>query len=142
MNSKLADSNLPTNYPRLNKYEFFLRIGLGVFLLGAGVSEISQNPVVMISIQKLGYPDYLARLLGVAKIVGVLVLLTPSLKRWREWAYAGFTFNLLGACLSFILAKEWIIPDSILAPIVLLLLCISYWLYRQCFPYSKDFVDN
>lgn len=130
-----------TNYP-LKKVEFFLRIALGVFLLGAAFSEISHAPVVMISIQKLGYPDYLARVLGIFKIVAILILWVPLFRRWREWAYAGLTFNLLGACISFILAREWIMPDSILAPIVLIVILTSYTLYRKRFPYVTDVENN
>ncbi len=141
MNDKLSADNSSKNSRYVNQIELIIRIGLGVFLLGAAVSEISHATVVMISIEKLGYPDYLARLLGVAKIVGVLVLWIPYLKRWREWAYAGFTFNLLGACISFILAQQWIIPDVIIAPIVLVVIVVSYTLYRKRFPYSQDFQE-
>ncbi|MEM8680517.1 MAG: DoxX family protein [Planctomycetota bacterium] len=48
----------------------------------------------------LGYPEYLMTILGVAKIMGVVALLIPGTPVLKEWAYAGFTFDLLGASAS------------------------------------------
>ncbi len=47
--------------------------------------------------QDLGYPLYVMTLLGIFKLLGVVTLLLPGLKRPTEWAYAGFTFDLIGA---------------------------------------------
>ena len=52
------------------------------------------------SIAALGYPDYLMTILGVAKLLGVIALLLPGTPLLKEWAYAGFTFDLLGAAAS------------------------------------------
>ena len=49
---------------------------------------------------ELGYPVYLMTILGVAKLLGVLALLLPGTPLLKEWAYAGFTFDLLGASVS------------------------------------------
>ena len=49
----------------------------------------------------LGYPDYFAYALVIAKILGVLALILPQVSpKIKEWAYAGFTFNLLFAVIS------------------------------------------
>jgi uncharacterized membrane protein YphA (DoxX/SURF4 family) len=45
----------------------------------------------------LGYPSYLATILGIAKIIAAVVLLSPGLPRLKEWAYAGVMINMLGA---------------------------------------------
>lgn len=50
----------------------------------------------------LGYPEYVAGLLGVAKILGVIAILVPGFSRLKEWAYAGFAFDLIGATYSSI----------------------------------------
>lgn len=48
----------------------------------------------------LGYPAYLMTILGVAKLLGVAALLAPGRPLLKEWAYAGFAFDLLGAAAS------------------------------------------
>ncbi len=50
----------------------------------------------------VGFPVYLFKLLAVAKILGSIALVTPGFKRLKEWAYAGFTFDLIGASDIFI----------------------------------------
>ena len=48
----------------------------------------------------LHLPDYLTRFLGIAKILGVIVILIPGFPRVKEWAYAGLIFDLVGAVYS------------------------------------------
>src|SRR5262252_4744597 len=48
----------------------------------------------------LGYPRYLLPFLGTAKMLGVAVVLTPGLRTIKEWAFAGLTFDLIGALYS------------------------------------------
>ncbi len=48
-------------------------------------------------IAALGYPAYLLKILGPAKLAGALVLLVPRMPRLEEWAYAGFVIDFGGA---------------------------------------------
>jgi len=52
--------------------------------------------------KNIGFPAYLFQLLAIAKILGSITLLMPGFKRLKEWAYAGFTFDLIGASDIFI----------------------------------------
>lgn len=45
----------------------------------------------------LGFPEYMIPFLAIAKVLGVIVVLIPGFPRLKEWAYAGLTFDLLGA---------------------------------------------
>ncbi|MBC8138118.1 MAG: DoxX family protein [Fibrella sp.] len=45
----------------------------------------------------LGFPDYFRVELGIAKLLGVIVLLTPVPQRVKEWAYAGFAITMISA---------------------------------------------
>ena len=51
--------------------------------------------------KQFAYPTYIFKFLAVAKILGVIALLVPGNPRLKEWAYAGFTFDMLGAIYSF-----------------------------------------
>jgi hypothetical protein len=50
----------------------------------------------------LGYPSYLATILGTAKLIAAVVLLAPGLPRLKEWAYAGIVINMVGAMASHV----------------------------------------
>jgi DoxX-like family len=82
-------------------------------LFAGGTQSIVQ------SYQTLGYPLYLMKILGFAKILGAVVLLTDRSRRIMEWAYAGFGILFLGATASHLLAG-----DSAHAPIPLLFFVI------------------
>lgn len=68
----------------------------GMFLMSAFM-YLSHNPALMSGFQKIGYPAYFVNILGTAKLLGALALLQPWSKPVKEWAYAGFTFILIGA---------------------------------------------
>jgi uncharacterized membrane protein YphA (DoxX/SURF4 family) len=48
----------------------------------------------------LGYPLYLLTILGIAKVLAVIGLVTPRARRVKEWAYAGVFFVYAGAASS------------------------------------------
>jgi len=60
------------------------------------------NPQSDAMLKQLGYLPYIMKFLAVAKALGIIAILVPGFRRLKEWAYAGFTFDLLGACVSFV----------------------------------------
>jgi len=50
----------------------------------------------------LGYPLYFIPFIGVAKVLGVFAILVPGFAKIKEWAYAGLSFDLIGATFSII----------------------------------------
>lgn len=75
---------------------------------GGGLVELFTNgpePIVKIMLA-LGYPLYLMKILGFAKVLGGLAILTGKIPRLKEWAYAGFAFDFLGATASHVLAGD------------------------------------
>ena len=97
---------------------------------GSAVPELfSHGPAQTVaSLHTLGYPLYLMKITGLAKLLGAAALLANRPARMVEWAYAGFSFLFLGATASHVLAG-----DSVHAPIPLicfLLLLGSYALHR------------
>jgi len=80
-------------------------------------------------LQALGYPLYLMKILGLAKILGAIAIVSNRSRTLKEWAYAGFTFDFLGATASHVLAG-----DAAHAPVpfvMFLILMGSYYLNRQ-----------
>ena len=98
---------------------------------GSGIPELfAHGPAQTVqSLHALGYPLYLMKITGLAKILGAITLLVNRPARLVEWAYAGFSFLFLGATASHLFAG-----DAIHAPIpfgLFLLLMVSYALHRK-----------
>jgi len=82
-------------------------------------------------VSHLGYPPYFATALVIFKIIGVLILIIPQVpKRFKEFAYAGFTFNFLFASISHF-AIDGMDFQSFFPLIFLAILGISYIYYHK-----------
>jgi hypothetical protein len=106
-------------------------------ILFAGFMILTAVPNAMVTAEsvaflsgKLGYPEYFIPFIGVAKILGGIGILIPGYPRLKEWAYAGLTFDLLGATWSVYSVSttptEWL-------PMVpfLILPAAAYYFYRR-----------
>lgn len=94
--------------------------------LGGGVMDLTHNPELAGAMSHLGYPAYVMTLLGAWKIAGVIALLVPGFPRLKEWAYAGFVFDLSGAVFSHAASGDGIVAP----PLVLLVLTFVSWALR------------
>lgn len=75
---------------------------LAAFMAVASIPDLLRVPQALAVFERLGYPAYLLPFLGVAKLLGVIVLLAPRGTRLKEWAYAGFAFDSVGALYSHV----------------------------------------
>jgi len=104
-----------------------LIIGLMLF---SAISTFSNNPGGATLLKHLQIPYYLLQFLAVFKILGAIALLVPGYPRLKEWAYAGYFFDLLGATWCFISVGD---PVSAWLPmfIFIALLFGSYYTYHR-----------
>lgn len=103
---------------------------VALMMLQGGIFEILHNEGSVQVMRALGYPDYLNTILGIAKLLGVAAILLPVPRTLREWAYAGFTFDVGGAIASFVGSGQ--VNVTLLVPIVsLALVLVSYWMWRR-----------
>src|ERR1700681_1357219 len=70
---------------------------LVILMLFSAIASLRQNPDGVALMKHIGYPYSVLTLLSIAKILGVIAILVPGFPRLKEWAYAGFTFDLVGA---------------------------------------------
>jgi hypothetical protein len=99
------------------------------FMLMSALPDIISHPVAVQGMHtELGYPLYFIPFIGVAKFLGVIAILVPGFHRLKEWAYAGFAFDLIGATYSIIAIGK---PDWIFMAIPLALLVTAYLLYHK-----------
>lgn len=100
-------------------------ISLG-FTMSA-VMYLSGNPEVVAGFKLLGYPPYFLHILATAKLLGVVALLQTKSHTLKEWAYAGFTIDIIGAAWSHLA-----IGDGITSPLIFgALLAVSYIFYHR-----------
>jgi hypothetical protein len=98
---------------------------MAAFMLMASVPDILRIRQAIDLFAHLGYPTYLLPFLGTAKTLGVVAVLIPSFRTLKEWAYAGLTFDLLGAAYSHLSVGDP--PSAWAMPVVgLILVCGSY----------------
>lgn len=87
----------------MKKLNIIYWISTGIFvalMLTSAIPNLLSSEEWIALITQLGYPTYILPLLGVAKLLGIVALLAPGFPRIKEWAYAGFTFDLIGAVYS------------------------------------------
>ncbi|MES2678560.1 MAG: DoxX family protein [Bacteroidota bacterium] len=98
---------------------------IGVFLLNVGINDILKLAPYIGFLRKLGYPDYVAVIVGIWKILGVIAILIPKFPLLKEWAYAGFFFLLTGAIIS-----HAVIGDNFIFQVIVLKLILISWYLR------------
>ncbi|MHA7056744.1 DoxX family protein [Aquimarina sp. M1] len=73
--------------------------------------------------ENLDYPTYLVIPLAIAKILGVLAILSNKIKWLKEWAYAGFFFDMMLAFAAHHIKDD---GQGLFATLGLIFLIISY----------------
>jgi len=107
------------------------RIVTGLFsvMIALGVSQYFFNHEVAIGMfQALEFPPYLIYPMGIAKVLGLIAIwgnFSPTLK---EWAYAGFVFNLLLGISAHLNVGD---GEAMGAGIALVFVLVSYFYNRK-----------
>jgi len=96
----------------------------------SGVLELLQTEQSKEVIKQLGYPVYLNTILGVAKILGAAAILQWKFKTIKEWAYAGFTIDLIGAAASLYFAGSGVLMALTTIPFFAVMFT-SYFLWKK-----------
>ncbi|MEO6599987.1 MAG: DoxX family protein [Polyangiaceae bacterium] len=98
---------------------------------GGGLVEVFTGGPASVAqtLTMLGYPLYIMKILGTAKVLGGLAILTGRSPKLKEWAYAGFAFDFLGATASHFLAGDAAHAPFPLAFFVVLMVSYALW-YR------------
>jgi hypothetical protein len=82
--------------PRAKRLVAAFWVATALFALQMGFTAYAQLrlPQVAAAFTHLGFPEYFRVGLSWAKLLGLVVLLAPAPARLKEWAHAGFAFDL------------------------------------------------
>ena len=90
------------------KIAYWLSTGLvAVMSVIAAFVYLSGGPQAVQGFARVGYPQHLRIILGIAKLLGAITLVIPGVVKLKEWAYAGFTFAWISACVAHLSGERW-----------------------------------
>lgn len=97
---------------------------LALQTIAAGIMYFT-DPQVAVGFGHLGFPDYFRQELGIAKLIGAVVVILPMVPlRVKEWAYAGLAITFVSAFIAHTAVDG---ASTGIAPLIsLVLLVVSY----------------
>jgi len=108
---------------------YWITTGLFCAVLGfSGFAHFTQQDMMVEGMTHLGYPLYVMRIIGLAKLLGVVAVLVPGNVLLKEWAYSGLAFNLIGATASHLFAGDPLVES--IAPAIVLCIGLASYLLR------------
>jgi len=142
----LRDCSAANLFQKLKKENIMkLKIAKRIYWIGAaltalwfgasGIFELTKNPIVWDITLQLGYPAYFIYVLGVAKLLGIAVLLTPNrFLRLKEWVFAGIFFDIIFAfCSKLSVIGAAATVDAIVA---FIMVSLTYAMFRKIYAAS------
>ena len=117
----------------MNKTKIIFWIATGVIFFWCGIMTIVffGSEESKAGMAHYGYPPYFGPMVNIFSIIGSLALVLPFVPaRLKEGAYAGFTFNFIGAAVS-----NWAVEGFgflVVFPLLFFIpLAASYFLFHQ-----------
>ena len=118
--------------PKTTKITYWtITIIFAAFMTMGAVQELMHTASADKVLTDLGYPVYLNNILGIAKIVGAIAIIQWKYKAIKEWAYSGFTIDILGAVASMYFVGTPIAMVLMTSVIFLGVLFTSYFLGKK-----------
>lgn len=103
-------------------------IWLALGMTSTGIVQFLKMEQEVALMTSLGYPTYFLTIIGTWKILGVVAILIPKFPLLKEWAYAGFFFNMTGAIFSHIAVGSGAL--DLFGPSLLIVLTVVSWYFR------------
>lgn len=114
-----------------NKIIFWVATSIIFIWEGVMPALTSQTELAKQGISHLGYPEYFGVMLTIYKVLGALAIMLPMVPaRIKEWAYAGLSFNLISAFISYC-AVDGFSGIALFPLFILAILMVSYVYYNK-----------
>ncbi|KQT26065.1 hypothetical protein ASG22_05145 [Chryseobacterium sp. Leaf405] len=120
-----------------DKIIYWVTTGLVATGMLLSAYQYFSGPLMAEAFKQMGYPDFLRVEIGIAKIIGSIVLILPQFpNKIKEWAYAGFGILFFSATLTHFLLNDGL--ERKVTAIVFLILIIISNLYFSKTHYDKN----
>ena len=120
-----------TNIMKSTKITFWISTALIFLFFGVMPALTGHTEMAKEGIKHLGYPQYFGVALNIFKIIGSLILIIPQVpKTLKEWAYAGFAFDIIFAAIS-LWAVDGVSGMLLMPVVVMVILLVSYFSYHK-----------
>jgi len=115
---------------KIKTWYWIATILFALMMIMDGFGGITQQEAGREVLKHLGYPMYLLIITGSAKIIGAIAILQTKFKVIKEWAFAGFAINFIGAFVSRAFVGD---EMSLLIPpiVALAIMFIPYFLWKK-----------
>ena len=115
---------------RSGRIAFWIATALLCLQMGFTAYAQLRLPQVADAFTHLGFPAYFRVEISWAKLIGIAILLAPAPARLKEWAYAGFAFDLVSAIIAHLAVGDG--PQAWgWAAATLVLWALSYFSWRR-----------
>lgn len=116
---------------KTTKITFWISTSLIFLFMGVMPALTGHTEMAKEGTRHLGYPQYFGMALNIFKIIGSLALIIHQVpKVLKEWAYAGFVFDIIFATISL-----WAVDGfnaMLLVPVlVMAVLLVSYFSFHK-----------
>lgn len=114
---------------KTNKIIFYTATALFTGIMVFSVSMyLTKTEIIKGAFETMGYPSYLVYPLAIAKILGLFALWYPKFKTIKEWAYAGFFFNVVLAFFAHVMISD---GQQLFSVLAFLFLTTSYLFFKR-----------
>jgi hypothetical protein len=106
-------------------------ISTGLFtalMLFSAANYVFNHETMVVAFSNLGFPSWIIYPVAVAKLVGLAALWFSKSDTLKEWAYAGFFFNILLAFGAHISIADGEFPGALMA---FALSAVSYYSWKK-----------
>lgn len=114
----------------INIIYWVLAILFALAMLGDAYGGISKQEAGQEVMRHLGYPIYMMVITGIFKLFGAISILQNKYKTIKEWAFAGFFINFIGA-----FASRAFVGDGfglLVAPLIMLAVMFTlYYFWKR-----------
>lgn len=111
-----------------NKTIYWISTALAMLTGATTAFMYFTNPQFIEGYRHLGFPDYFRIELGIFKIIGLLILLIPTIPaRVKEWAYVGFMITFVSGIIAHGTVDGLGLAMAPMIPLVFLIVSYIYF---------------
>lgn len=117
--------------PKAKRITYWIATSLFcLWLLGDGIAGIAHTAAGVAIFEQIGMPLYVMTIVGTAKVLASVALIQTRWRTLKEWAFAGYAIDCLGAaaCHYFAASEAWEIALSFF---FLAVMFVVYFIWKK-----------